>query len=164
MLMRPPGCCPLPRAGWLIPAGLCFSYSSGLMHAYYLIMLAAPLVALTKSNLRLGWGVVAGLSALTLAFQALTLWNGTGYAIPGLVFSGILFGGGLAVAAAGRLQGGFARAAITLVLVSMLVAPGIWSALTTFKSSPNMALPNAGPRDCCVGWIQLRGGGYGRPV
>ncbi len=143
-------------AGWLIPEVLYFSYSGGLMHAYYLIMLAAPLAALTaltvwglwgltKSNPRLGWGVVAGLSALTLAFQALTLWKDTSYAIPGLVFSGILFSGGLAVAAAGRLQGGFARAAITLVLVSMLVAPGIWSVLTTFNSSPNMALPNAGP-------------------
>ncbi len=143
-------------AGWLIPEVIYFSYSSGLMHAYYLIMLAAPLAALTGmtvwglwtlilSRKVSGWVVLTLFTAWTLAFQAVTLWGKTSYALPALVFSGILFGVGLVLGTAGRLQGGLFRAATMLMLASMLIAPGLWSALTTFNSSPNMALPNAGP-------------------
>jgi 4-amino-4-deoxy-L-arabinose transferase-like glycosyltransferase len=152
-------------AGWLIPETLYFSYSSGLMHAYYLIMLAAPLAALTgmtiwglwkmlENGKVSGWVITAILAAWTLAFQASVLWN-TGYGLPLMAVAGILFGVGLALGVVGKLQGGLVRAAITLTLVSLLVSPGAWSALTTFNSSPNMALPNAGPSQ------QQRGPGMG---
>jgi 4-amino-4-deoxy-L-arabinose transferase-like glycosyltransferase len=39
----------------------------------------------------------------------------------------------------------FAPVAVSLLLATMLVAPGFWSGLTSFNPSPNGALPAAGP-------------------
>jgi 4-amino-4-deoxy-L-arabinose transferase-like glycosyltransferase len=143
-------------AGWLLPETIYFTYSSGLMHAYYLIMLGAPLAALTAMTLwalwrvtqerpLFGWALVMLLAAITLAFQGLILWGKTSAALGVLVLAGILFSGGLTLAAVSRLRVRFVPAALTLVLAAMLVAPATWSALTTFNSSPNSGLPSAGP-------------------
>ena len=69
---------------WLLPVMAYFSFSTGLFHRYYLIMLGAPIAALTgmafwsvaalfKRNRWLGLGVLFSLVALTLGFQAVML-------------------------------------------------------------------------------------------
>ena len=45
-------------AGWLIPEGLYFTYSQGLMHAYYLIMLGAPLAGLAGAGAWAAWQTI----------------------------------------------------------------------------------------------------------
>lgn len=138
-------------AGWLIPEMLYFSYSGGLMHAYYLIMLAPPLAALTamsawwlwkqiQMNARSGLMMACLLSAITLLFQGITLWSGTMLASWILVVAGIFFAAGLMLAAFRKPSW-----ALTLLLISLLVAPAAWSTLTTLDTHPNGALPNSGP-------------------
>jgi 4-amino-4-deoxy-L-arabinose transferase-like glycosyltransferase len=51
---------------------------------------------------------------------------------------------GLVFAVVSRFRTRFAPAALSILLIAMLVAPAFWSVLTTFNSSPNTALPNAG--------------------
>ena len=70
--------------GWLVPELLYFSFTSGLFHAYYLIMLGPPLAALTGATVsalahlwrrrhRLGWALLALFTCLTVDFQVHTL-------------------------------------------------------------------------------------------
>ncbi len=138
-------------AGWLIPEMLYFSFSGGLMHAYYLIMLAPPLAALTaisawwlwkhiQINLRSGLLMACLLSGVTLLFQGITLWSGTMLASWLLIAAGLFFATGLMLAAFRKPYW-----ALTLLLISLLVAPAAWSTLTTLDAHPNGALPNSGP-------------------
>jgi 4-amino-4-deoxy-L-arabinose transferase-like glycosyltransferase len=57
----------------------------------------------------------------------------------------VLFVAGIGLMVASRKQVRLAPAALALMLAALLVAPMLWSALTTFNSSPNVALPYAGP-------------------
>jgi 4-amino-4-deoxy-L-arabinose transferase-like glycosyltransferase len=143
-------------AGWLLPEAIYFTYSPGLMHAYYLIMLGAPIAALTamtgwalwqliQKRALLGWGLLLLLTAGTLVFQGVTLWDTTSLAPWAVGFAIILFGLGLCFFGLSLLRSRFAPVAVTVLLASMLVAPTVWSTLTTFNTSPNGALPAAGP-------------------
>lgn len=143
-------------AGWLIPEAVYFTYSRGLMHAYYLIMVGAPIAALAAMTLWGLWQVIQkqwiqglGLAFLlaggTLVFEMYTLLGKTTFDLPAVVVAGVLLGTALLLAVAGRQRVRFATAALGLLLAAMLVAPGIWSVLTTFNSSPNSGLPYAGP-------------------
>ena len=69
---------------WLLPAMAYFSFTTGLFHRYYLIMLGPALAALTgmafwsvselfKRNRWLGFGTLASLVVITLGFQAVML-------------------------------------------------------------------------------------------
>jgi 4-amino-4-deoxy-L-arabinose transferase-like glycosyltransferase len=73
---------------WLLPVMAYFSFTTGLFHRYYLIMLGAPVAALTgmafwsvtqlfKRNRCLGFGTLLFIVVLTLGFQALMLSNYT---------------------------------------------------------------------------------------
>ncbi len=143
-------------AAWLLPEAIYFTYSQGIMHAYYMIMLGAPLAAIFAMT---GWalwqifqqrkGLALGLLALlaggTVFFQAGVLRGQTsaaGWAMPGAV---ILLGLGLLLAAVSRTRVRLAAAGLALILAATLVAPGLWSALTTFNPTPNAALPYSGP-------------------
>jgi 4-amino-4-deoxy-L-arabinose transferase-like glycosyltransferase len=143
-------------AGWLLPEVIYFTYSSGLMHAYYLIMLGAPLAALAgmsawacwqviRKQPLPGWGLVCLLTAGTLVFQGFSLWGQTGLAAWAIGIAALVFGLGLCLLGLSMLKAGFAPLAFSLLLVSMLVAPALWSALTTFNPAPNGGLPSAGP-------------------
>ena len=143
-------------AGWLLPETLYFTYSQGLMHAYYLIMMGAPLAALTaatawalaglvKKKRRLAWSLGLVLVAGTLAFQAGILRGTTDYAVPALITALTLAGAGALLAFISLFRVRLAPYALALWMLSLLVAPALWSALTTFNSSPNGALPAAGP-------------------
>jgi 4-amino-4-deoxy-L-arabinose transferase-like glycosyltransferase len=57
----------------------------------------------------------------------------------------ILLGPGLLLAAASRTRVRLAAVGLSLALSAVLVAPGLWSALTTFNSTPNSGLPYSGP-------------------
>ncbi len=143
-------------AGWLIPEALYFTYSTGIMHAYYMIMMGAPLAALFAIT---GWafwqlfqrrrglalGLLALLAAGTIIFQSVTMSGHTSAA--GWVTAGafVLLGLGLLLATASRSRGRVAVVGLSLVLSALLVAPGLWSALTTFNSTPNSGLPYSGP-------------------
>lgn len=143
-------------AGWLVPEAVYFTYSQGLMHASYLIMMGAPLAALfamagwalwqfNREGGLFGWALTAFLAAGTVFFEAGIL-KGTTFAAPWAVGVGVaLLGMGIALMAVSRKQVRFAPAALTLTLAALLIAPLLWSALTTFNTSPNAALPYAGP-------------------
>jgi 4-amino-4-deoxy-L-arabinose transferase-like glycosyltransferase len=138
-------------AGWLLPEAIYFTYSTGLMHAYYLIMLGAPVAALAamaawvawqviQKHALLGWGLLLMLSAGTLAFQGANLSGRTAIGA-----STLLFGLGLCFFGLSMLKARFRLTAFSLLLAAMLVAPALWSFLTTFNPNPNSALPAAGP-------------------
>jgi 4-amino-4-deoxy-L-arabinose transferase-like glycosyltransferase len=143
-------------AGWLLPEAIYFTYSSGLMHAYYLIMLGAPIAGLAamsawalweiiKQRKLWGWSLGFLMAGGTILFQAGVL-RGASTASPWAVLSAVaLLGAGLICAGASRFRIRLAPAALSLLMAAMLVAPALWSGLTTFNPSPNTALPYAGP-------------------
>jgi 4-amino-4-deoxy-L-arabinose transferase-like glycosyltransferase len=143
-------------AVWLIPEGIYFSYSQGLIHAYYLIMMGAPiagLVAMTawalweviQKQKKIGLTLALLLAGGTILFQAFVL-RGTSSAAPWVVAAaGVFLIAGMAFGVAGIFQAGFDKSALSLFLIAMLAAPALWSALTTLNPSPNTTLPYAGP-------------------
>jgi 4-amino-4-deoxy-L-arabinose transferase-like glycosyltransferase len=142
-------------AGWLLPEIIYFTYSQGLMHAYYLIMLGPPIAALAAITIRelwrivqkrplMGWGLTVLLVAGTLVFEAYTLLGTTSLDILAIEIAGILFSAGIVLAANGRLKARIQATALSLMFAAMLIAPSIWSGLTTFNTSP-AGLPAAGP-------------------
>jgi len=152
-------------AGWLLPAALYFTFTTGLFHAYYLIMLGPPLAALTGAtvwalervlqNRRwLGWALTALLSGLTLAFEIFTLKNYPQYSKTVTAFSLVFWLAGIVMLASRKNVGamwlgdGWKRhLALGLVILGLIVSPLTWSGLTTFNESADVALPKAGPGD-----------------
>jgi 4-amino-4-deoxy-L-arabinose transferase-like glycosyltransferase len=143
-------------AGWLLPEAVYFTYSTGIMHAYYMIMMGAPLAALfamtgwafwqmLQKRKELALGLLALLAAGTILFQAITL-RGQTSAAPWVVGGAVLLLAlGFLLLVVSRSQARLAAAGLSLVLVAVLVAPGLWSALTTFNPTPNAGLPYSGP-------------------
>jgi 4-amino-4-deoxy-L-arabinose transferase-like glycosyltransferase len=142
-------------AGWLLPSLAYLSFTSGLFHAYYLIMVGAPLAALVgatawalqelcRQRSWLGWALVAVLTAATLTFQVTTVQAYRAYA--GLVSTASLglWLGGLALLAR-RRSAGASRVALALVFAGLMVAPLVWSGLTAINPNPDVALPRSGP-------------------
>jgi 4-amino-4-deoxy-L-arabinose transferase-like glycosyltransferase len=143
-------------AGWLLPEALYFSFSTGLMHAYYLIMMGAPIAALTgmtiwaawkliRKHAVLGWSLFFLLVGATLIFQGYTLWGTTNLAIWAIIAALLMLGLGLCFFAISLLKERFAIVTVSLFLAALLIAPAVWSGLTTFNSSVNVGLPAAGP-------------------
>ncbi len=143
-------------AGWLLPEALYFTYSTGIMHAYYMIMMGAPLAALFAMT---GWalwqlfqkrkwpalGLLALLAGGTILFQAVTMNGRTSAAGWTTAGAFLLLGAGLLLAAAARTRVRLATVGLSLALIAVLLAPGLWSLLTTLNPAPNMALPYSGP-------------------
>ena len=120
-------------AGWLLPVALYFTFTTGLFHAYYLIMLGPPLAALIGAtvwalgrvlqNRRwLGWVLTALLSGLTLAFEVFTLKNYPQYAQTVTAFSLIFWLAGI-ILLAWRANGWMNNLALGLVILGLIVAP-----------------------------------------
>jgi len=141
-------------AGWLLPEMVYFSFTTGLFHRYYLIMLGPPLAALAgltawaliqlwKRRPLWGWTVLLVLSGFTVALQVFTLRQhphtfGTVTAvatISWLLGMVLLLRRGTAVT---RWAG------IALVGTALLAAPLTLSVLTTSNTNPDVALPTAG--------------------
>ncbi|RME75968.1 MAG: hypothetical protein D6784_06835 [Chloroflexi bacterium] len=142
--------------GWLITEVVFFSVAR-FFHAYYLIMLGPPLAALVgaaawaiwqifQRRFRFGWLVLVLLAGTTLAFQLVTLpanqtiGTGTVAILLALTGMGLVWGDDWPGADwPGKLGLGLAFAAL-------LVAPLVWSGLTTFNPNPDVWLPRSGPQ------------------
>jgi hypothetical protein len=92
-----------------------------------------------------GWGLLFLLTAGTLAIQGNSLWGTTSLAVWAIGAAAIIFGLGLCFFGFSMVKARFTQVAFSLLLAAMLVAPALWSALTTFNPNPNGALPAAGP-------------------
>ena len=143
-------------AGWLLPSLAYFSFTTGLFHRYYLIMLGPPVAALSAIVLwsvdhqvtkrpTLGWLLLAFLSGINLLFEIYVLRHYPTYAGMVTVASVLLWLAGLGTLAAGRWRPALRSLGLALALAAMLVAPFVWSLLTTLNPRPNVALPTAGP-------------------
>ncbi len=137
---------------WLLPVMAYFSFTTGLFHRYYLIMLGPALAALTgmafwsvaqlfKRNRWLGIGTLAFLATATLGFQAVMLSNYTtaSWVLP-LAIVMTFAGFGLLVL---NNSSKFRTVALTLILLAMLAAPTTWAVMATMNKNPNVALPTA---------------------
>jgi 4-amino-4-deoxy-L-arabinose transferase-like glycosyltransferase len=145
-------------AGWLLPEVAYFTFTSGLFHAYYLIMLGPPLAALVGGTawalwrvferLRwLGWMLLALLVGVALVFQMVTLWSYPGHGIWIAPIAILLFVLGLGILAltAWRTRPWLGKAVVAMTLMAAMVAPLAWSGLTALNTRPNVALPRSGP-------------------
>ena len=144
---------------WLLPAMAYFSFTTGLFHRYYLIMLGPALAALTgmafwsvaqifKRNRWLGLGTLAFIAVVTLGFQAVMLsgYQTMSWVLPTSIVLALV---GFALALAAVLGGGDAawsvatKIALGIVLLAFLVAPTTWATMATLNENPNVALPTA---------------------
>ncbi len=143
-------------AAWLLPEVAYFSFSAGLFHRYYLIMLGPPLAALAGITLwavaqlarRRRWlalGALVALIAVTLGLQAgvvsdyAQLW----WLMPLAAAIALVGLGLLAVGSTPALR----KAALGLVLAGLLAAPCFWSVQAATTYHPNVALPTASLAD-----------------
>ena len=145
-------------AGWLLPEVAYFTFTTGLFHAYYLIMLGPPLAALVGATARalwrvserrrwLGWMLLALLVGIAIVFQMVTLWNYPDYGLWIAPIAIVLFmlGLGILALAEWRTRPWLGKAVVAMTLVAAMVAPLAWSGLTALNTRPNVALPRSGP-------------------
>lgn len=142
--------------GWLLPMLAYFSFTTGLFHSYYLIMLGPGIAALVgiaawgisrifNQRKWIGLGLAAFLIAVTVLYQVVLLKNFPAY-------SKWLIPASLALVAAdlALLVWSFRKwlniTAVSLICVGVLLAPFTWS-LETATSRSNAMLPNAGPSE-----------------
>lgn len=141
-------------AGWLLPVMAYFSFTTGLFHRYYLIMLGPPIAAFVgislwslarhwQQNPALGWILAALLTGLTLIFEVYTFRNYPDYSTWVSILSIFVGLAGITVLALSKLLP-LHKVGLSLLLLAMLVAPFTWSLLTTLNTNPNVGLPTAG--------------------
>lgn len=140
--------------GWLLPSMIYFSFTTGLFHRYYLIMLGPPLAALVGITIwalrvfwqrrpSIGWILLLVLSGATLVFEIITLRNYEDYALPLSLLAMLLWLAGL-LWLARRPRDIWQRSpGLSLIILAILIAPFTWSLLSTFNPNPNVALPTA---------------------
>ncbi len=142
---------------WLLPALAYFSFTTGLFHRYYLIMLGPALAALTgmafwsvaqlfKRNRWLGMGTLIFLIVITFGFQAVMLDEyTTGSWVLSLALAGTLVGLAMLLieVVIAKKVSILRNAAFGIILVAMLVAPFTWSVMVVTDENPNVALPTA---------------------
>jgi 4-amino-4-deoxy-L-arabinose transferase-like glycosyltransferase len=166
--------------GWFVAAGLVFSYSSGIIHTYYLSALAPATsalagigaVSLWRDARRGGaWVALPIVAVAATAWLQLDLLRRSGYQswLQAIVLLAAVFAvaalAALSIAGAfgGRLRRLVATAAVGVALLAFLAAPTVWSA-TTFQSAVNGVFPGAGPNYAsgAGGGGFALGGGFGR--
>jgi 4-amino-4-deoxy-L-arabinose transferase-like glycosyltransferase len=141
---------------WLLTLLVYFSFTPGLWHTYYLIMLGPPIAALTAATAWalsklygqhhwIGWGMIVALTGITAAYQIVTIQQYPEYApaVTGLI--AISWLAGILILSWRRPAGRWNAIAATLLFTSLCLAPLTLSLLTTFNTHPDVALPNAGP-------------------
>jgi len=145
-------------AGWLLPEVAYFTFTSGLFHAYYLIMLGPPLAALVGASAWalwrvlerrrwLGWMLLALLVGVAIVFQMGTLWNYPDYGlwIAPIAILLLVLGLGILALTEWRTRPWLGKALVAMTLVAAMIAPLAWSTLTALNTRPNVALPRSGP-------------------
>ena len=144
-------------AGWLLPVMAYFSFTTGLFHRYYLMMLGPPLAALVgitfwalakhwAQNHTSTWIVSTLLTGLTILFEIFTMRSYPEYAAGVAISTITLWLAGMGVLMLKPLAK-LRKVGLGLVLAALLVAPLTWSALTVLNTNPNVALPTAGVGD-----------------
>jgi len=141
-------------AGWLLPMLVYFSFSTGLFHSYYLIMLGPGIAALMGATAWslgrvyrrqhwLGWMLFVISAAVTLAYQIVLLLNFPRFAGGPIEAMALLCLTGLILL---TLKGRpcLVKTALVFLYAGFLAAPLSWSMITVISPS-NGALPNAGP-------------------
>jgi len=137
---------------WLLPVMAYFSFTTGLFHRYYLIMLGPALAALTgmafwsvselfKRNRWLGFGSLVSLVVVTLGFQAVILseYTTASWLLPFAIITALAGMAMLIINNSTQLR----TAALTIILLAMLAAPTTWSVMVTMNDNSNVALPTA---------------------
>jgi 4-amino-4-deoxy-L-arabinose transferase-like glycosyltransferase len=155
--------------GWFLAGAIVFSYSSGIIHTYYLSALAPAtsalagigVVSLARDARRAGpWAAIPLLAVVFSAWMQVALLHRSGY-LPWLV--GVVIGASivagialvaLAVFPEWRMRGHIAAAALTVAAAGFFAAPAAW-AESTQKAAVDGVFPGAGP--------SYFGGGFGRP-
>ena len=145
-------------AGWLLPIALYFTTTTGLFHAYYLIMLGPALAALVgaaawalsavwQKRRWLGILLAAVLFAIAISFQVFSLLNieNFGVWIAAVVVLASVPALILLLMSLFSRAAWLPRAALTTLLLAVFIAPSSWSLLTTFNTNTHSGLPNPGP-------------------
>ncbi len=141
--------------GWLLAGGVFFSVA-GFFHEYYLSMLAPPLAALVGIGVTQLWRMYQARSWFAISLLAIVAGGTLGFQtvtarafvnqiewLP-LVRTFFIIGLLLAIAATIRPRlRRMAKAGYACIIASILITPGIWSALTTLYASENQSLPAA---------------------
>jgi 4-amino-4-deoxy-L-arabinose transferase-like glycosyltransferase len=145
--------------GWFLAAAVVFSYSSGIIHTYYLSALAPAtsalagigIVSLARDGRRAGpWAALPLLAIVFTAWLQVALLERSGY-LPWLV--GVVVGAAvaagiglisLAVFPEWRLRGRVAVTALAVAALGFLAAPAAWSE-STQTAAVNGVFPGAGP-------------------
>lgn len=163
-------------AGWFVVAAVIFSYSSGIVHTYYVSALApatSGLVGIGATALGRDVrqsGVRIALPLTAIAFSAwleLVLLGRSGYdawlrpfvAGTALAAAGTVVVLGLGPTFPERVRARLAAAAVGVAFAGLLAAPAAWSA-TTLTNAVNGVFPGAGPNFVGSGF-GLRGPGTG---
>jgi 4-amino-4-deoxy-L-arabinose transferase-like glycosyltransferase len=157
--------------GWLLTTAVVFSYSKGIIHAYYTVALAPAIGAvvaigatvlwrhrhdwLARGFLAAGVAAAAGWSAALL--NRVPSWNG--WLQPLVLVLGL--GAAIAILVGDRGKRSLQAAVLAAAIVGGLAGPGAY-AVATAASSHSGAIPTAGPSGAGGGFGGGRGGG-GRP-
>jgi 4-amino-4-deoxy-L-arabinose transferase-like glycosyltransferase len=143
-------------AGWLLPMMAYFSFTSGLWHIYYLVMLGPAIAALVaiaawalwkllKQHHWAGWTLTALATGATLALQFFTLKNFPQYAHWLIALTTVVWLWGIGLLAC-RAQKWTHITGTILVSASLLLTPIVWSTLTTLSpADSDTSIPKAGP-------------------
>lgn len=142
------------QASGLLPMLVYFSFSTGLFHSYYLIMLGPGIAALMgatawslgrvyRHHHWLGWMLFVISAVVTLAYQIVLLLNFPRFAGGPIEAMALLCLTGLILL---TLKGRpwLVKTALVFLYAGFLAAPLSWSMITVISPS-NGALPNAGP-------------------
>jgi 4-amino-4-deoxy-L-arabinose transferase-like glycosyltransferase len=142
-------------AGWLLPVVIYFSFTTGLFHAYYVVMMGPPLAALVgatawalhtinRKHPWRGWILIGLLTSATILVQAFAVISTPAYAAAIILTAFLLWMLGFALLALQKWDR-TRQVAYALLIASLAVAPMIWSFATTFNPNASAGLPNAGP-------------------
>jgi 4-amino-4-deoxy-L-arabinose transferase-like glycosyltransferase len=140
--------------GYLLTAGVFFSIAE-FYHAYYLVMMAAPLAALVAMGVSELWNMGRKRPALALMLLALAglgtiavqVFIAYKYVASApwlvLVFGLLTLSGLVLLFSTKQRQWTVWRISAACLVASMLVTPTVWSVLTAMDDSPNINLPSA---------------------
>lgn len=154
---------------WLLAVGLVLSYDNGIMHPYYTTEMAPAIAALTGAGVTLLWKhyrspagytwlLLPAAVVLTAAWAWVVVsydpsWNGwLRYAVAAVAVVAVV---ALVLGRSTRHDRGswMPRAAVTLAIVTLLLAPGVWSGATAFARTGGGAMAQAGPPNRGFGGI-----------
>ena len=159
--------------GWLVVAGAVFSFSQGIIHTYYTVVLAPPIAALVGIGAAMAWrhrrslwarGLAAGVTLGTAVWADVLLDRTPNWApwlrplILGaavMAVAGLLFNSGTTAGRLAPLRKPAGAMAVGAVAIALLAGPVAYTAQTVTTAHTG-SIPSAGP-------ASANGGGFGGP-